>query len=128
MANFNKVILLGNITRDLELRFSSTGMAVCSFGLAVNTKRGGDKDNEVYFAEIVAFDKKAEAIEKYCKRGDPLLIEGRLKMNEWNDKDGQKRSKTQIIVNNFQFLKGKNESSSGNSFEAPARNSEDIPL
>jgi len=107
MANFNKVILIGNLTRDPELRFSSSGLAICSFTLAVNSKIK-DKEDEVLFIDIVAFGKSAEAIEKYAHRGDPLMVEGRLKTDIWTDKEGEKRKKTQVILSSFQFLGQKN--------------------
>src|SRR5215470_18350950 len=108
MANFNKVILLGNLTRDPELRYLPSQMAVVDFGLAVNhkyrTAQGEDRE-EVMFIDCTAFGKQAEVIKQYCSKGKPLFIEGRLKLDSWDDKQtGQKRSKHKVTIDNFQFI------------------------
>lgn len=113
MASFNKVILIGNLTRDPELKHLPKGTAVCNFSMAVNrrwkTETGEDRD-EVYFADCKAYGKQAEIISQYVKKGHPLMIEGRLTREEWDDKNtGQKKSATRIMIESFQFLKGREE-------------------
>src|SRR4030042_290768 len=107
MANFNKVILLGNLTRDPQLSYLPSQMAVVDFGLAVNrnwTGQDGQKKQEVCFVDCRAFGKTAENINKYCKKVNPLFIEGRLTFDQWTTQEGQKRSKHRITVMSFQFL------------------------
>lgn len=107
MANLNRVFLIGNLTRDPELRTTPNGFSVADFGLAVNRiRRGNDGQEikEVTFVDIAAFGKQAETISKYMTKGKPIFIEGRLKFDQWTSKDGQKRSKLSVVVENFQFL------------------------
>jgi len=107
MANLNKVLLMGNITRDPELKYLPSQTAVCEFGMAVNrtwTGQDGVKKEEVTFVDCSCFGKQAELISKYKKKGDPLFIEGRLKLDQWEAQDGSKRSKMRVVVENFQFL------------------------
>jgi len=111
MANFNKVILAGNLTRDPQLRYLPSQTAVVDFGLAVNhkwrTPQGEDRE-EVLFIDCTCFGKQAETINKYCQKGKPILIEGRLKYETWDDKEsGGKRSKHKVIIDGFQFLGGR---------------------
>ena len=117
MANYNKVILVGNLTRDPQLRYLPSQMAVVDFGLAVNhkfrTKTGEDRE-EVLFADCSAFGKQAEVINQYCQKGKQILVEGRLKYDTWEDKNGGgKRSKHSVVVDNFQFLGGPREGGGG---------------
>lgn len=110
MANFNKIILVGNLTRDPQLRYLPSQMAVCDFGMAVNhkfrTKNGEDRE-EVLFIDVAAFGKQAEIINQYCQKGRQLLVEGRLKYDTWEDKQGGgKRSKHSVVVDNFQLMGG----------------------
>jgi len=118
MASFNKVILIGNLTRDVELKYLPKGTAVCNLSLAVNRRwktEAGEEKEDVYFAECKAFGKQAETIAQYVKKGHPLMVEGRLTREEWDDKKtGDKRSTTRIMIETFQFLKGRDEG------EAPA--------
>jgi single-strand DNA-binding protein len=113
MASFNKVILIGNLTRDVELKYLPKGTAVCNLSLAVNRRwknEAGEEKEDVYFAECKAFGKQAETIAQYVKKGHPLMIEGRLTREEWDDKKtGDKRSTTRIMIETFQFLKGRDE-------------------
>lgn len=110
MPSFNKVILAGNITRDPELSFTASKMEIVKFGLAVNEKR---KDSEkTHFVDCVSFGKTGETISKYCKKGSPLLVEGRLNHQTWEAQDGSRRSKLEVVVDNFQFLGSKQESNS----------------
>jgi single-strand DNA-binding protein len=110
MANFNKVILAGNLTRDPELRFTPKGMAICKFGLAINrtwTNEAGEKKEEATFVDLDAFGRQAETIAQYLKKGGGIMIEGRLRLDQWDDKQtGQKRSKLGIVVEGFQFIGG----------------------
>jgi single-strand DNA-binding protein len=110
MRGFNKVILMGNLTRDPQLKYLPSQTAVVEFGLAMNRKwktpQGEDRD-EVCFVDCSAFGKQAEVINQYCTKGKPLFIEGRLKYDQWEDKQGGgKRSKMTVVVENFQFLGG----------------------
>jgi single-strand DNA-binding protein len=108
MASFNKVILIGNLTRDPELRYTPKGTAVARLGLAVNRQwktDTGEAREEVTFIDIDAFGRQAEVIGQYCKKGRPLMIEGRLKYEQWDDKQtNQKRSKLMVVLESFQFL------------------------
>jgi len=107
MANFNKVILAGNLTRDPQLNYTPSQTAVCEFGLAINRRyRGGDgqQRDDTCFVECQAWGKAAEIINQYMSKGRPLLVEGRLTYDSWEGKDGQKRSKLRVTVENFQFL------------------------
>ncbi len=110
MANFNKVFLIGNLTRDPELRVTPSGTSICKFGLAINrnyTTQDGEKREETTFVDIDAFGKPAEIISKYMAKGRPILIEGRLKLDQWEDKNtGDKRSRLGVVCENFQFLGG----------------------
>lgn len=107
MANLNKVMLMGNITRDPELKFMPNQTAVCDFGLAINrtwTGQDGVKKEDTTFVDCSCFGKTAEILAKYKKKGDPLFVEGRLKLDQWEAQDGSKRSKMRVVVENFQFL------------------------
>ncbi len=113
MANYNRIILVGNLTRDPQLRYLPSQMAVVDFGLAVNhkyrTKTGEDRE-EVMFIDCSAFGRGAEVINQYCQKGRPLLVEGRLKLDSWEDKQGGgKRHKHVVVVDNFQLLGGRGE-------------------
>lgn len=108
MASYNKVILVGNLTRDPELRYTPKGMAITKIGLAVNrrwTSESGEQREETTFVDIDAFGKQAETIAQYMKKGSPMLVEGRLRLDQWDDKQtGQKRSKLGVVLDGFQFL------------------------
>ena len=108
--NYNKVILGGNITKDIELRHTPQGTAVADFNIAVNRVwiKDGNKETEVSFIGCVAWGKTAEAISKYFTKGSPIFVEGRLKQETW-EKEGKKQSKTKVIVENFQFVESKKE-------------------
>jgi single-strand DNA-binding protein len=119
MANLNKVMLIGNLTRDPELKYTPKGTAIAAFGLAVNrnyTTETGEKREEVTFVDIEAYGRVAEIIGEYCKKGRPLFVEGRLKLDTWDDKaSGQKRSKTKVVVENIQLLGGRDGAPGGGS-------------
>jgi single-strand DNA-binding protein len=102
MVSFNRVVLAGNLTRDPELRFTSNGIPVCEFGLAVNRVRS--KSEEVDFFDITAWRELGETIANYKKKGDPILVEGRLQYRTWEAQDGGKRSKVDVVADNVQFL------------------------
>ena len=109
MASLNKVFLLGNLTRDPELRYAPNGTPVARFGLAVNTMRAGQGDDpnrreEVCFVDIVAFGRQAETASEYLSKGRPALVEGRLQWHTWEGQDGQKRSKHEVIADRIQFM------------------------
>ena len=108
MASFNKVILMGNLTRDPESRYTSKGTAIAKIGLAVNRvwrTETGEQKEEVTFVDVDAFGKQAETIGQYLKKGRPVLVEGRLKLDTWDDKQsGQKKSKLGVVLETFQFV------------------------
>ena len=110
MASFNKVILMGNLTRDPELRYTPNGQAVCEFTIAMNHKytTGGQEREEVCFVDIVVWARRAESCGKYLKKGSPALVEGRLKQDTWEDKEGRKRSKIRVNADNVQFVSTRN--------------------
>src|SRR6266545_4040572 len=124
MASFNKVILMGNLTRDPELRYTPKGTAVAKLGLAVNrvwkTETGETKE-DVLFIDVEAFSRQAETIGQYLKKGSPILVEGRLRLDTWDDKQtNQKRSKILVAAENVKFL-GSGQSREGGAPET-ARN------
>lgn len=123
MASFNKVILLGNLTRDPQFKTLASGTAVCEFGMAVNRKytADGEKREDVTFVDITAFGKQAETINQYCTKGKQLLVEGRLKFDTWEDKQGGKRSKLSVIVEGFQFVGGDDKAAQKTDARQPAR-------
>ncbi len=102
MVSFNRVILAGNLTRDPELRFTNDGVPVCSFGLAVNRVRS--RNEEVDFFDVSAWRELGETIANYKKKGDPILVEGRLQYRTWEAQDGSKRSAVDVVADNVQFL------------------------
>jgi len=124
--SMNRVILLGNLTREPELKYTDKGVAVCEFGLAVNrkykTKAGEDKEDTL-FIECAAWDKQAESCGGYLEKGSQVLIEGRLKFDQWDDKQtGQKRSRITVTAERVQFLNLK-----GDKEEAPAQQQQGQP-
>lgn len=115
MASFNRAIIVGNLTRDPELRYTQGGLAVADVALAVNdrVKRGEDWVDEVSYLDVTFFGKSAETVNQYLTKGSPLLVEGRLKQERW-EKDGQKRSKVKIIAEQMKFLEsGRKEGGGG---------------
>lgn len=112
MSSFNKIIFLGNLTRDPALKYLSNQTPVCEWGMAANRKFNvnGEQREEVCFVDCAAFGKIAEVINEHCKKGKPILIEGRLKFDSWDDKNGGgKRSKLSIVVETFQFIGGRDD-------------------
>ena len=123
MANFNKVIIAGNLTRDPELRYTPKGTAVARITLAVNrtftSSEGGEKKEEVSFVDVDIWGRQAEVISQYMKKGRPLLVEGRLKQDTWEDKNTkQKQSKLKVVLESFSFLDSGNRGG-GNEGGAP---------
>jgi len=111
MANLNRVLLIGNLTRDPELRVTPKGTSICQFGLAVNRtfKDGaGQPRDETTFIDVEAWGRQGEVISKYCSKGRPLFVEGRLRFDQWEDKtSGQKRSRLSVVLETFQFIGGR---------------------
>jgi len=114
MANYNRVLLMGNLTRDPEIRYSAAGggreggSAICKFGLAVNRtwkNQAGEKQEETCFVDITVFGRTAENCNEYLRKGRPVFVEGRLEFSQWEDREsGQKRSKLAVVAENVQFL------------------------
>lgn len=108
MANLNKVMLIGNVTRDPEIKYTPKGSAVTDLGIAVNrvfTPDGGEKREETTFVDVTLWGRQAEIAGEYCKKGRSIYIEGRLQLDSWEDKaSGQKRSKLRVVGENFQLL------------------------
>ncbi len=135
MANLNKVMLIGRLTRDPQLSYLPSQMPVAEFGMAVNDRRkqqDGSYADKANFIDLSIFGKRAEALQKYVKKGDPLFVEGKLDYQQW-EKDGQKRSKLKVIVQNFEFLSksggGQSGGNQGGGYQqsAPAPASNSVP-
>jgi single-strand DNA-binding protein len=111
MASFNKVMIIGNLTRDPEMKYTPKGTAIAEIGLAVNrnyTAENGEKREEVTFIDVTLWGRVAEIVGEYCKKGRPLFVEGRLQLDSWDDKaTGQKRSKLKVVGENIQLLGGR---------------------
>jgi single-strand DNA-binding protein len=126
MAGFNKVLLMGNLTRDPQLSYTPSQTAVVDFGLAVNrrwTGKGGEQKEETCFVDCRAFGRQAENINKYLTKGRPVFVEGRLTFDSWTSQDGTKRSKHRVTVENCQFLPG-SAGATPETNEAPASSAE----
>jgi len=108
MANFNKVILMGNLTRDVELRHTQSGQALAKLGMAINRKytSNGESKESTCFVDLTAWGRQAEVLSQYVKKGSPLFVEGRLEYSTWEGQDGGKKSKLEVVIENFQFLGG----------------------
>jgi len=116
MANYNKVILMGNLTRDPEKRFTPNGAAVTEFGLAVNRvyrTQNGERREETCFVDISAWGRTGETCEQYLRKGRPVLVDGRLQYSSWDGPDGKKRSKLTVVADVVQFLGGPGEGGGG---------------
>jgi single-strand DNA-binding protein len=128
---FNKVILIGNLTRDIELRYTPSGTAIAKFGLASNRVYSDsvtkEKKQEVMFIDITVFGRAAETTNQYLKKGSQVLIEGRLSFNQWVDNSGQKRNKHEIIAENVKFLGGKSDNQSSGGYSQPQQNNYQAP-
>ncbi len=122
MGNFNKVLLMGNLTRDVELRSVNSGQQVAAFGLAINRywyTPDGEKREETTFVDCEAWGKTAETLSRFLSKGRPVFVEGRLKLDQW-EKEGQKFSKLRVVVETFQFVdsKGGGAGTSGGGYDA----------
>ncbi|WP_035587239.1 single-stranded DNA-binding protein [Hippea jasoniae] len=130
MANLNKILLIGNLTRDPELRYTPAGLGVATFGIAVNTPLGkdeqGNRKTETLFVDVIAFGRQAEIVAEYLKKGSLIYLEGRLRYRTWEDASGNRRSKHEIILNNFQFLSARERVD--NLEPPPTEDDEDIPF
>jgi single-strand DNA-binding protein len=125
MANLNRVLLIGNLTRDPEVRYTPKGTAVTEIGLAVNrvySGEDGEKKEETTFVDVTLWARQAEVAGQYLKKGRPVFIEGRLQLDSWDDKQtGQKRSRLRVVAENLQLLGSRQEGEGPSSFSAPRR-------
>ncbi len=122
---FNRVILVGNLTRDPELRYMPSGGAVCTTGIATNRKykkQDGSQGEEVCFIDITFFGRTAEIANQYLNKGKKILVEGRLKLDQWTDQNGAKRSKHSVIVDNMQMLDNRSQNEGGFNNQPPKQN------
>lgn len=123
-SSFNRVILAGNMTRDPESRALPSGQALTKFSLAINrsyTTKEGEKREEVTYVDIESYGKQAEVIAKYCSKGSGILVEGRLKLDSWDDKKtGEKRSRLGVVLENFTFIGGRAPGAGAGDGESPA--------
>ena len=116
MPSFNRVILMGNLTRDVELRYIQSGTAVADIGLAISEKRknaNGEWIEEVVFVDVTAWGRTAEVMSEYLSKGSPVFIEGRLKFDTWEGQDGQKRSKLKVTCDRMQLIGGRGQGGQG---------------
>ncbi|HVP72102.1 MAG TPA: single-stranded DNA-binding protein [Phycisphaerales bacterium] len=116
MPNYNKVLLMGNLTRDVELKYTPGNMAVANLGIAVNRRykgNDGEMKEETTFVDCEAWAQTAENLSKWFSKGRPIFLEGRLKLDQWQDKDGGNRSKLKVVVENFQFVDSKSGAQGG---------------
>ena len=126
MASYNKIILVGNLTRDPALSYLPSQTPVCEIGLAVNNKwrdKEGQQREDVCFIDCRCFGKQAETLNQYMSKGRQLLVEGRLELDQWETPDGQKRSKHRVWVQSFQFLdsgQGRATGGGGGGYQQPA--------
>jgi len=134
MANLNKVMLIGNMTRDPQLSYLPSQTPVVEFGIATTRKykkQDGSQGEETCFVDCQMFGKRAEVVNQYFKKGDPIFVEGRLKFDSWQGQDGAKRSKLRVFVENFEFLGkgggGGQRSNPQASDTPPAPTDDDIP-
>lgn len=114
MASFNKVILIGNLTADPEVKQSKSGVAVCTFNIAINRKFVKDGEQNVDFITIVAWRERAEFVGKYFKNGKPILVCGQLQTRTWSDKDGNRRTSTEVVADELTFVSGKDDDKPAN--------------
>ncbi len=122
MASFNKVILVGNLTRDVELRQTPSGTPVADVGLAVNERRKGKNDEtieETVFVDVTLWARNAEVANQYLAKGSPVLIEGRLKLDTWESQEGERRSKIKVVAERMQMLAKKGDTPSGDGASKP---------
>jgi single-strand DNA-binding protein len=117
MPNYNKVLLMGRLTRDPEVKYTSGGTAIAKLSMAVNrnwTNKEGQKQEDTTFVDVDAFGRQAEVIGQYIKKGNPIFIEGNLRLDQWDDKQtGEKRSKLKVVLDRFEFIDSKGDGGSG---------------
>jgi len=143
MASYNRIVLMGNLTRDPQLSYTPANTAVCKFGLATNRKfndREGNTREEVCFVDCTLFGRGGEVFNQYMNKGRPVLVEGRLSLNQWTTPEGDKRSKHEVVVENFTFVgsgggsggggsRGASDAGSGPGYdEPPPPTDDDIPF
>ena len=127
MASLNKVLLIGNLTRDPDVRVMSNGRPVCNFGLALNRSykdSEGNRKEEVTFVDVECFGPRAEAVGRFFTKGRAMFVEGRLKLDQWESKEGEKRSALRVVLDNFEFVDSKQDSPASG---RPAASSENTP-
>ncbi len=128
-GDLNRVVLIGRLTRDPELRYTPSGTAVASFSIANNRTYAvsGERKEEVSYFDCIAWSKLGEIITEYCKKGQKIAVEGRLQQRRWEDQDKNKKSKIELVIENFQFLSGKSsgDETSQPKTSAPAESSSD---
>ena len=124
MSGYNRVVLVGNVTRDVDLRYIPSGTAVADLGLAVNDVRNKERD-ETVFVDVTVWARLAEIASQYLSKGDPVLIEGRLKLDKWQDNDGNNRQKLKVVCEKLKLLSGKGRPSSENSSDTNSENKVD---
>ena len=130
MASYNRIVLVGNLTRDPQLSYTPSNTAVCKFGIATNHKfkdRDGNMREEVCFVDCTVFGRAGETFNQYMAKGRTVLVEGRLHLNQWTTQEGEKRSKHEVIVDNFTFLGGGGAAARGEAGESSMRRSEVAP-
>lgn len=118
MASLNKVLLIGNLTRDPDVRMMSNGRAVCSFGLALNRTfkdAEGNRKEETTFVDVESFGPRAEAVGRFFTKGRSIFVEGRLRLDQWESKEGEKRSSIKVVLDNFEFVDSRQDGTSANS-------------
>ena len=123
MASYNRIVLMGNLTRDPQLSYTPANTAVCKFGIATNKKwrdRDGNNREDVCFVDCTVFGRAAETFNQYMRKGRPALVEGRLQLDQWTTPEGEKRSKHQVLVDNFTFVGGRGDDQGGYGGGAPA--------
>ena len=125
MASLNKVLLIGNLTRDPDVRVMTNGRPVCNFGLALNRSykdAEGNRKEEVTFVDVECFGPRAEAVGRFFTKGRAIFVEGRLKLDQWESKEGEKRSALRVVLDNFEFVDSKQDSAPSQGakpYEAP---------
>ena len=121
MASYNKVILMGNLTRDPELRYLPSGAAVANFGIAVNRvyndRQSGERKEDVCFVDITAWSRQAEVCNEYLRKGSPVFLEGRLNFNSWETDDGQRRSKLDVVAERVQLVGGRQDGDGAGAYD-----------
>jgi single-strand DNA-binding protein len=126
MASLNKVLLIGNLTRDPDVRVMSNGRPVCNFGLALNRSykdAEGNRKEEATFVDVECFGPRAEAVGRFFTKGRAIFVEGRLKFDQWESKEGEKRSALKVVLDNFEFVDSRPESSDAGKSSESSRDS-----